>query len=95
MAHDWREVEMFAAGNPAIDVPAALPRDDIWMVTQFRANSAVSKMLALMLSYQDRSTLLQGNVLMPDAHSPGVMTRNSTISFLGISFILKESAKAV
>src|SRR6266571_3416706 len=60
MAHDWREVKEFAAGSPAVDVPAALPRDDIWRIAQFRANSAVSKMLALMLSYQDPVDLITG-----------------------------------
>ena len=60
MAHDWREVREFSGGSTSIDVPAALPRDDIWMIAQFRANSAVSKMLALMLSYQDPVDLRTG-----------------------------------
>ncbi len=61
MAHDWRSIEKFAAGSAVkIDVPAALPRDDIWRVTQFRSNSAVSKMLGLLLSYQDPVDLLTG-----------------------------------
>lgn len=60
MAHDSQAIIEFAAGAPEIDVPAPLPRSDLWMVTQFRSNSAVSKMLGLLLSYQDAVDLLTG-----------------------------------
>ncbi len=62
MAHDWAQVAAFAAAEPGTEiyVPAPLPRSDIWKVSQFRSNSAVSKMLALMLSFQDPVDLLTG-----------------------------------
>lgn len=66
MSQDYSAVEAFEAafveGGEVIEipVPAALPRADIWRVTQFRANSAVSKMLALMLAYRDPVDLLTG-----------------------------------
>lgn len=67
MAHDWRAVEKFSEGGPGaeIEVPAALPRSEIWRLTQFRSNSAVSKMLALLLSYQDVLDLLTGQRIDP------------------------------
>jgi hypothetical protein len=62
MNQDFRAITAFANGAEAdIPVLAALPRDDIWKVTQFRANSATSKMLALMLSYQDPVDMLTGH----------------------------------
>lgn len=60
MAHDAAAVAEFAAGTPVIDLPAALPRPDVWRVTQFRSNSAISKMLGLLLSYQDPVDLVTG-----------------------------------
>jgi Protein of unknown function DUF262 len=62
MNQDYRAIDAFASGTES-DMPvlAALPRDDIWKVTQFRANSAASKMMALMLSYQDPVDLLTGH----------------------------------
>jgi hypothetical protein len=67
MTHDWRAVDSFATAPEVteIDVPAALPRSDIWRVTQFRSNSAVSKMLALLLSYRDTVDLLTGQRIDP------------------------------
>jgi hypothetical protein len=62
MNQDFRAIAAFASGaEPDIPVLAALPRDDIWRITQFRANSAASKMLALMLSYQDPVDMLTGH----------------------------------
>lgn len=62
MNQDFKAIAAFASGKePDIPVLAALPRDDIWKVTQFRANSATSKMLALMLSYQNPVDLLTGH----------------------------------
>ncbi len=61
MGHDYRAVKDFAEGrSEELDVPKALPRQDIWRLTQFRSNSAVSKMLALMMSYCDPLDLLTG-----------------------------------
>ena len=62
MSRDYAAVGAFASSSPVqqIDVPAALPRDEIWRLTQFRSNSAVSKMYALMASYQDPLDLLTG-----------------------------------
>ena len=59
MAADFNAVDAFATGGQ-LEVSAALPRDEIWRVTQFRSNSAVSKMLALMLSYSEPVDLLTG-----------------------------------
>lgn len=58
MARDYKALETFSKGGSSIEVSAALPRADVWRVTQFRANSAVSKMLALMLSYADPVDML-------------------------------------
>jgi hypothetical protein len=65
MGRDWREVIRFTEDATAteIDVPAALPRHDVWRLTQFRSNSAVSKMLALMMSYAAPVDLLTGQSL--------------------------------
>lgn len=62
MSHDWDEVVKFSKPDADIDidVPASLPRSDVWKVTQFRSNSAVSKMLALILSFQDPLDILTG-----------------------------------
>lgn len=55
MARDFDSIKTFveSEGTPEIEVNASLPRSDIWRVTQFRSNSAVSKMLALILSYEE------------------------------------------
>ncbi|GAO06684.1 hypothetical protein TPA0598_01_10560 [Streptomyces lydicamycinicus] len=65
MSSDWRAIKEFAEAIPGtpLDVPASLPRKDIWKVSQFRANSAVSKMLALMLSYAGPVDMLTGQRL--------------------------------
>ena len=61
MARDYAAIAAFVASNPDdIEVQAALPREEIWSLTQFRSNSAVSKMLALMMSYQDPVDILTG-----------------------------------
>jgi hypothetical protein len=67
MSGDWAAIKTFSeasAGTP-LEVSASLPRKDIWKITQFRANSAVSKMLALMLSYESPVDLLTGQRLDP------------------------------
>ncbi|MEF3112452.1 GmrSD restriction endonuclease domain-containing protein [Streptomyces chrestomyceticus] len=65
MSSDWRAIKEFAEAPPgaSLDVRASLPRKDIWKISQFRANSAVSKMLALMLSYAGPVDLLTGQRL--------------------------------
>ncbi|MEV4919005.1 DUF262 domain-containing protein [Streptomyces tirandamycinicus] len=62
MSSDWKAIIEFAEAPPGapLEVPASLPRKDIWKVSQFRANSAVSKMLALMLSYAGPVDLMTG-----------------------------------
>lgn len=60
MTHDFLAVNEFASSGTPLDVPAALPRDDVWRLTQFRSNSAVSKMVALMLAYHEPLDLLTG-----------------------------------
>lgn len=62
MARDFDAVKVFVSSEPAqgIEVSAAMPTNDVWRVTQFRANSAVSKMLALILSYEDALDLITG-----------------------------------
>ena len=62
MARDYEAIKQFATEETVTDIPveAALPRDEIWSVTQFRSNSAVAKMLALMMSYHDPVDLMTG-----------------------------------
>lgn len=60
MSRDYASLVAFVDGANDIKVNAALPRDDLWRVTQFRSNSAVSKMLALILSYEDPQDILTG-----------------------------------
>jgi len=62
MARDYDAVQEFVSGVPTkdIEIDAALPRQEIWRLTQFRSNSAVSKMLALMMSYQDPVDVVTG-----------------------------------
>jgi Uncharacterized conserved protein len=65
MSYDWEAIKAFAESPPdsVLDVPASLPQKDVWKVSQFRSNSAVSKMMALMLSFQDPVDLLTGQRL--------------------------------
>ncbi|MFC7876620.1 DUF262 domain-containing protein [Isoptericola sp. NPDC057391] len=65
MSADYAAIARFASGTGEIEVPASLPRGDVWRVTQFRSNSAVSKMLALMLSYAHPVDLLTGQTIDP------------------------------
>jgi hypothetical protein len=62
MAHDLKQIRAFAAddGTDTVDVPAPLPRSDIWKVTQFRSNSAVSKMVGLLLAFEGPVDMLTG-----------------------------------
>jgi hypothetical protein len=65
MSRDWQEVKRFTE-DPTVtelEVMAPLPRHEVWRVTQFRSNSAVSKMLALMMSYANPRDLITGQRL--------------------------------
>lgn len=61
MGSDLQAVRDFA-GDKSSDIanPSILPRDSIWIVRDFRANSATSKMLALMLAHENPVDLLTG-----------------------------------
>jgi hypothetical protein len=64
MANDLVAVGDFAAGlADHIYVAAPLPRAEVWRLSQFRSNSAVSKMLALMLAYQNPVDLLTNQAI--------------------------------
>ena len=61
MAADAKSIQSFAAGEiEEIPVPAALPSPNVWALKPFRSNSAVSKMLALMLAHSTPLDLLNG-----------------------------------
>jgi len=62
MGRDYAALKAFKLSQSfeEINVPAAIPRADVWRITQFRANSALSKMTALMLSYRDPVDLITG-----------------------------------
>jgi hypothetical protein len=60
MSSDMAAVASFASGADEIELSAAVPRADVWRTKQFRSNSAISKMLALLLSYRDPVDLLTG-----------------------------------
>jgi hypothetical protein len=61
MATDTRTIRSFAKGQrPTLAVPAALPSANVWEVKPFRSNSAVSKMLGLILAHGAPLDLLNG-----------------------------------
>lgn len=61
MSSDLEAVKDFAEGTTkTIANPSVLPRDTIWIVRDFRGNSATSKMLALMLGHQHPVDILTG-----------------------------------
>jgi hypothetical protein len=65
MSRDFEEVRRFAADNSGSEfvVRAPLPQDDIWRLTPFRSNTAHSKMLALMMAFNDPVDLITGQRL--------------------------------
>lgn len=65
MGRDFEEVRRFAAAEVPgeLEVRAPLPQDDIWRLTPFRANTAHSKMLALMMAFNDPVDLITGQRL--------------------------------
>ena len=61
MTTDTRTIRNFATGKvTTLTVPAALPSPNLWEVKPFRSNSAVSKMLALMLAHHTPLDLVNG-----------------------------------
>jgi len=67
MTIDTRTIRNFAAGKVSeLNVPAALPSANLWEVKPFRANSAVSKMLALMLAHSGPLDLMNGQKIDTD-----------------------------
>ena len=61
MTIDTKAIRNFASGkNSRLTVPAALPSANLWEIKPFRSNSAVSKMLALMLAHQTPLDLING-----------------------------------
>lgn len=63
MSADYAAIADFAQNGKELEVSSALPRAEVWRVTQFRANSAVSKMLALVLAYASPVDLLTGQTI--------------------------------
>lgn len=61
MAADLAAVEKFAQGESVeIEAAVAEPRSDIWITRQFRSNNAHSKVLAIVLAYQQPVDLVTG-----------------------------------
>jgi hypothetical protein len=61
MADDTASIRSFAAGKAdALEVSASLPNSHLWASKPFRTNSAVSKMLAIMLGHTRPVDLLTG-----------------------------------
>ena len=66
MSRDVVAISNFASGaQEDIEVPKPLVNQDVWKLTQFRSNSAVSKMLAIILSYHSPVDLLTGQHIDP------------------------------
>lgn len=65
MSRDFEEVRRFASDRSGGEfaVRAPLPQDDIWRLTPFRSNTAHSKMLALMMAFNDPVDLITGQRL--------------------------------
>jgi hypothetical protein len=67
MASDLVAIEKWAKGGPkTIDIGAVTSNDKLWRVKQFRSNSAVAKMVALMLSQADPRDIVNGQRIDPD-----------------------------
>lgn len=61
MTQDTRQIRMFAAGDTAtLGEGGVIPSASVWRLKPFRSNSAVSKMLALMLAHQNPTDLVNG-----------------------------------
>jgi hypothetical protein len=67
MASDLTAVVNFAEGyTPEIEIPMAQPGSQIWTIRPFRLNSAHSKILALILAYEDPRDILTGLAIDTD-----------------------------
>lgn len=61
MATDTRQIRAFAAGEAyTLGESAVIPSASLWQVKPFRSNSAVSKMLGLMLGHGEPVDLING-----------------------------------
>lgn len=61
MTSDRAAVKEFVEGRTQdIEIAQSIPRSDVWRTKQFRSNNALSKMLALMLSYHSPRDLVTG-----------------------------------
>lgn len=61
MTIDTRTIRQFAQGGiTVLPAPAAIPSANLWEIKPFRSNSAVSKMLALMLAHRHPLDLVNG-----------------------------------
>lgn len=61
MTQDTRQIRNFAKGRSAsLGAPALLPTAAVWKLKPFRVNSAVSKMLGLMIAHETPLDLLNG-----------------------------------
>ncbi len=64
MATDAKAVRAFANGQvETIDVSASIPTSALWISKPFRVNSAVSKMIALMLAQSTPLDLINGQMI--------------------------------
>jgi hypothetical protein len=67
MTIDTKTIRSFAVGRGStLTVPAALPSANLWEVKPFRSNSAVSKMLGLMLAHYAPLDLINGQKIDMD-----------------------------
>jgi hypothetical protein len=67
MTNDTRTIRHFASTRVAtLGVPAVVSKSSMWEVKPFRSNSAVSKMLGLMLAHGEPLDLLNGQKIDVD-----------------------------
>jgi hypothetical protein len=64
MASDLQAVRQFAEGKTSqIDIPVVKPSADLWATRTFRMNNAHSKILALLLAYQNPLDIMTGQAI--------------------------------
>jgi hypothetical protein len=67
MTIDTRTIRQFAKGKiNELPAPAAIASANLWEMKPFRSNSAVSKMLALMLAHRHPLDLVNGQNIDAD-----------------------------
>jgi len=67
MTQDTRQIRKFAAGvEPNLGEGGVIPSATLWRMKQCRSNSAVSKMLALMLAHQQPLDIVNGQKIDTD-----------------------------